>query len=97
MIEFLAGKKASMSEVTSRILTLLHKDGFVTTGNDGNVFKDLVARPYSPGAARAMGGNNIGMLTDLKLIVADGKGKFVANPDSLLLIKANSMLFPAAA
>lgn len=96
-IEFLAGKKSSISEVTGTILKLLHTDGYITTGNDGNVFKTLVARPYSPGSARAMGGNNVGFMKDLKMIIADGKGKFVANPDSLLLMKANSMLFAPAA
>lgn len=96
-IEYLAGKKSAMSEPTARILSVLKRDGFLTTGNDGNVFKDLVSKPYSAGAARAMGGNNIGMLRDLKVIVQDAKGKYVANPDSLLLAKANSMLFAAAA
>ena len=96
-IEFLAGKKSSISEVTGTILKLLHTDGHITTGNDGNVFKTLVARPYSPGSARAMGGNNVGFMKDLKMVIADGKGKFVANPDSLLLMKANSMLFAPAA
>lgn len=96
-IEYLAGKKSSISEVTGRILRVLERDGCITTGNEGNVFKDLVARPYSPGAARAMGGNNIGMLRDLKLIVLDSKGKYVGNPDSLLLAKAKSMLFAAPA
>lgn len=95
-IEYLAGKKSSISEVTGTILKLLHEDGQITTGNEGNVFKKLVARPYSPGAARAMGGNNVGMLKDLKLILEDGKGKYIANPDSLLLMKANSMLFAPA-
>lgn len=97
MIEFLAGKKSSISEVTGTILKLLHTDGYISTGNDGNVFKTLVARPYSPGSARAMGGNNVGFMKDLKMIIADGKGKFIANPDSLLLMKANSMLFAPAA
>lgn len=97
LIEFLAGKKSSISEVTGTILKLLHTDGHITTGNDGNVFKTLVARPYSPGSARAMGGNNVGFMKDLKMIIADGKGKFIANPDSLLLMKANSMLFAPTA
>lgn len=90
-IEYMAGKKGTISEVTGRILKVLDRDGFISTGNDGNVFKDLVARPYSPGSARAMGGNNIGMLTDLKLIMADGKGRYIANPDSVLLMKVKSM------
>jgi hypothetical protein len=92
-IEYLAGKKASISEVTGRVLKLLNKDGFIQTGATGNLYLDLIAKPYSPGAARAMGGNNLAMLSFLKLIQADGKGRFVANPDSLLLMKANGMLF----
>ena len=92
-IEYMAGKKASMSEVTRKVFEVLEKDGFITTGNEGNVFKTLLAKPYSAGAARAMGGNNIGMLRDLKVITQDGKGKYVANPESLLLMKARSMLF----
>lgn len=96
-IEFLAGKKAKLNNVLERVLKVLERDGFVTTGNKGNVIKDLVARPYSIASARAMGGNTIGMFTDLKVIVADGKGKFIANPDSLLLAKAKSLLSAAAA
>ena len=92
-IEYMAGKKATMSEVTRKVFEVLEKDGFITTGNEGNVFKTLLAKPYSAGAARAMGGNNIGMLRDLKVITQDGKGKYVANPESLLLMKARSMLF----
>lgn len=100
LIEFLAGKKAKLNEVLARVARLIERDGFVTTGNDGNVFKDLVARPYSPGAARAMGGNTVSMMADLKLITLDTKGRYVANKDSLLLMKLQSMMTgatPAAA
>lgn len=96
-IEFLSGKKARLNEVLERVLKVLDRDGFITTGNEGNVFKDLIARPYSPASARAMGGNTIGMYADLKVIVPDGKGKFVANPHSLLLIKARALLAAAPA
>jgi hypothetical protein len=43
-----------------------------------------------------MGGNTISMFADLKVILAEGKGRFVANPDSLLLAKVKSMLTAAA-
>lgn len=92
LIEFLSGKRARLNNVLERVLRVLDRDGVIQTGNEGNVMKDLLARPYSPASARAMGGNTIGMYADLKLIVPDGKGKFVANPDSLLLAKARSML-----
>lgn len=91
-IEFLSGKKAKLNEVLERVLRVLDRDGFLTTGNEGNVMKDLIARPYSPASARAMGGNTIGMYADLKVIIPDGKGRFVANPDSLLLAKARALL-----
>ena len=91
-IEFLSGKKAKLNNVLERVLRVLDRDGFIQTGAEGNVIKDLIARPYSIASARAMGGNTIGMYADLKVILADGKGRFVANPDSLLLAKARSLL-----
>jgi hypothetical protein len=97
LVEYLAGKKSSMSEVTLRIFKLLEKDGFVATGATGNLYLDLISKPYSPGAARAMGGNNLAALSGLKIITSVGKGRFVLNPDSLLAMKANSMLFAAPA
>lgn len=96
-IEFLSGKRAKLNNVLERVLGVLERDGFLTTGNEGNVMKDLLAKPYSAAAARAMGGNTIGMFADLKVILADGKGRYVANPDSLLLMKAQAMLGAAAA
>lgn len=91
-IEFVAGKKAQMNNVLKRVLTVLSTDGYLATGMQGNVMQDLLSVPYSPGAARAMGGNTIGMYADLAVLKADGKGRFVANPDSLLLMKANQLL-----
>lgn len=96
-IEFIAGKKAKPNEVLDRTLKVLARDGFISTGKEGNVYLDLLKKPYSEGAARAMGGNTISMLADLKVLNADGKQKFVANPESLLLMKANTLLFGDAA
>lgn len=98
-IEFLSGKKSKLNNVLERVLGVLEKDGFIQTGNEGNVFLNLIARPYSPASARAMGGNTIGVFADLKVILPlEGhKGRFVANPDSLLLAKARSLLAAAPA
>lgn len=97
-IEFLSGKKAKLNNVLERVLSVLEHDGYVQTGNEGNVFKDLLSRPYSPASARAMGGNTIGVFRELKVIIPDEgvKGRYIANPDSLLLAKAKSMLTAAA-
>lgn len=97
LIEFLSGKRAKLNNVLERVLKVLDSDGFLQTGNDGNVMKNLLARPYSPASARAMGGNTVSMYADLKLIVPEGKGRFIANPDSLLLAKARSLLAGAPA
>jgi hypothetical protein len=98
-IEFLAGKKAKLNEVLERCLKVLERDGYVSMGKDGNLLKDLIARPYSPAAARAMGGNTVGMFEDLKVIQKDAanKGRFVANPESMLLATVMQKLQAAAA
>lgn len=91
-IEFVAGKKASLNEVIKRALTILAAEGKITTGKEGNLLANLLARPYSEAAARAMGGNTISMLEDLRVLTKDSKGTYLANPDSLLLAKANALL-----
>jgi hypothetical protein len=98
-IEWLSGKKTSLNNVIDRLLRLLDTDGHLQTGDEGNVMKNLLARPYSAASARAMGGNTVVMLKELKVILPlEGhKGRFVANPDSLLLLKARSMLAAAPA
>lgn len=98
LIEYLAGKSVRLNEVIRRTVNLVNKDGYITMGNDGNLFKDLTARPYSPAAARAMGGNTVSMMADLKLLTLEGKGRYVANPESTLLLKLQSMMpSPSAA
>lgn len=92
LLEFVSGKKATLNNVMAIALKKLSEDGALTTGKEGNYLTALLAVPYSPAAARAMGGNTVAVLEDLKLIVPDGKGKYVANPESLLLAKVNEML-----
>lgn len=98
-IEWLSGKKTSLNNVLERTLRLLKDDGYLQTGDEGNLMKNLLARPYSQASARAMGGNTVVMFKELKVIlpVEGNKGRFVANPDSLLLAKAMSMLAGAPA
>lgn len=93
-IEWLAGKKTSLNNVIERALKLLGEDGYLQTGEEGNLMKNLLARPYSLASARAMGGNTVVMLVQLKVILPlEGhKGRFVANDDSLLLMKARSLM-----
>lgn len=92
LIEFVAGKSSKLNEVITRALTLLKNDGHIKTGDKGNLHANLIAKPYSPAAARAMGNNTVAALRDLKLIAKGADGSYVANPESLMLIKVNGML-----
>lgn len=91
LMEFVSGKKATLNAVMERAVRLLAKDGFLTTGKDGNYLTDLLTT-YTPAAARAMGSNTVAVLHDLKLISEDGKGRYLANDESLLLAKVNELL-----
>lgn len=92
LLEYVAGKSSKLNEVISRAFALLKKDGFIKTGDKGNFHIDLLAKPYSPAAARAMGNNTVAALRDFKVIQKNEEGVYVANPDSLILMKVNGML-----
>lgn len=92
LVEFITGKRASLNTVLDRLLKLLHKDGFLTTGDKGNVMENLLAKPYAPNSARAMGANTVAVFADLMLIKADGRGRYVPNPESVLLALCNQKL-----
>lgn len=85
LIEFAAGRTARLNNVIATALRILAKDGQITAGDQGNLFKTLLAKPYTPAAARAMGNNTVNMLRQLKLINEESKQTFVPNPQSLLL------------
>lgn len=85
LVEFVTGKRDKPNTVIERLLRLLHADGQLSTGDKGNVMANLLAKPYSPTSARAMGANTVAVFADLLLVKSDGKGKFVSNPESVLL------------
>lgn len=92
LIEFVAEKSSKLNEVISRALTLLFKDGKIKTGDKGNLHLNLLSKPYSPAAARAMGNNTVAALKLFKMIQKNEAGEYVANPESLMLMKANGLL-----
>lgn len=92
LIEFIAGRRSSCNEIMLRALTILKKDGVLTRGAEGNLHKDLLARPYAENSARSMGDNTLRVLVGLKMVVPGEKNSLIANPESLLLMKANSLL-----
>lgn len=92
LVEFVTGKRSSMNNVLDRVIRLLHKDGAITTGENGTVMADLLAKPYSCNSARAMGANTVAVFADLMIVKADGKGRYVENPESVLLTVVKSKL-----
>lgn len=92
LLEFVAGKSSKLNEVIDRAFKLLKTDGHITVGEKGNFHQNLLAKPYSVAAARAMGNNTLAAMRDFKVIAKDAEGKYVANPESLILMKINGML-----
>lgn len=92
MIEFAAGKTAKLNGVIVTAFKLLASEGKITVGENGNLHKALIKHPYSPTAARAMGGNTLLAMKLLKVVVPGEKGEYLPNPESLYRIKINSML-----
>lgn len=80
-----------LNEVVERAFRVLKTEGNITTGDKGNFHLNLIGRPYSVAAARAMGNNTVAMLKHLKVLVGE-KGTYTPNPDSLILAKVNGQL-----
>lgn len=84
-------KGGTLNEVLRRTITLLHKDGKLTSGDKGNLQLDLLAKPYSIGTARSQANQMFMALPELKLTIKE-KGVMVPNPDSPLLAAAYAQL-----
>jgi hypothetical protein len=85
LLEYAAGKTDRLNNVIATALKVLAEDGKLVSGDKGNLFQTLLAKPYSPSAARAMGNNTLNMMAQLKLVVQSEKQVYVPNPESLLL------------
>lgn len=83
LIEAVAGR-GKLNNISTTALNVLARDGFIQTGDKGNFHAALLAKPYSPAAARAMGNNTVHAFRLLQVVVGE-KGRYVANPDSVYL------------
>ena len=82
----------ALNEVMKRAFTVLVRDGFITSGDKGNLHANLLTKPYSLGTARAQAGQMLCLFPMLKIALKDGRGRLVANPDSLILMKVSAEL-----
>lgn len=94
VLEFISGKTEKLNGVLKTAFELLNKDGKLTVGEKGNLISTLTAEPtnYHPSSAKAMGGNTLLAMKNLKVLIDGEKGELVGNPQSLILIKMNTML-----
>lgn len=79
-----------LNEVMSRAFTVLAKEGELTSGNKGNLQTNLLDK-YSSGTAASQA-NQMFMLFPALAITVKEKGKMIANPNSLILMKMKAEL-----
>lgn len=91
LIEFAGGKAAKLNEIAVAAMKLLKSDGKIVTGEKGNLFAELT-KTHAKSSANAMGGNTIGAMRVLKMVILDGNGDYIPNPQSLYYHKISGML-----
>jgi outer membrane biosynthesis protein TonB len=92
LLDFVAGKTKELNNVMTMALKCLAADGKIVSGDAGNLHQALLKKPYSAGAARAMGRNTINALVAMKVVTKGEKGEFAANPNSMIRAKVNGAL-----
>lgn len=97
ILEFAAGKSKTLNSVIATALSVLARDGFITTGDKGNLMAALDGK-YQLSSARAMANNSLLAMKFLRMVVdGDKKQLLVPNADSLLLPVVQQRLNPAPA
>lgn len=86
--------KKSWNEVMYRTFKTLLTDGYIQSGEKGNLHAELLAKPYSLGTARAQAGQMMQMLPLLKITKEDGKGRLIPNDESTILARLKAEYFP---
>lgn len=85
-------KGGALNEVMRRTFTVLARDGYIVSGDKGNLHAELLAKPYSVGTCRAQAGQMMAMLPMLKIATKGEKGRLDLNPDSLIFAKVKADL-----
>lgn len=81
-----------LNEVMRRTFTVLLTDGFLTTGDKGNLVSNLEKKPYSIGTCRSQATQMFQLFPELGICLAKEGGKLVMNPDSTILAKMKAEL-----
>lgn len=81
-----------LNEVMRRSFVTLAKDGFLTSGDKGNLHCNLLEKPYSVGTARAQSNQIFSLFPILKIVNKTEKGRYELNPESALFALAKQQL-----
>lgn len=81
-----------LNEVMRRSFVTLARDGFLTSGDKGNLHSNLLEKPYSVGTARAQSNQIFSLFPILKIVNKTEKGRYELNPESALFQIAKAQL-----
>ncbi len=73
----------ALNEVLLRTFKVLFEQGELTSGKNGNLQTNLLAKPYSPGTAASQA-NQMFMLMPILGVTMREKGRMVLNPSSII-------------
>ena len=86
-------QKKAWNEVMFRTFKLLLTDGYIQSGDKGNLVQNLLSKPYSQGTARAQAGQMMQLLPLLKIAKEVGKGRLEINEDSTIIARLKAEYF----
>lgn len=81
----------TLNKVLSMSIRLLMTEGYLVFGVNGNLHKYLL-NEYTVDTSGAQANQMSSMLPMLKIVCRDKDGKYLPNPDSLLLMRLNAEL-----
>ena len=91
LIEYAQGRTDKLNNVMQTALDVLKADGKLTSGNEGNLLKALLASGKTERTSKAMAGNTIAAMKLLRMIEGKEPHTFYPNPESALLERLSKM------
>ena len=81
-----------LNEVMRRTFTVLLRDGFLSTGDKGNLITELEKKPYSMGTCRSQATQMFQLFPALSICHEKSGGKLALNTDSTIVRKMKAEL-----
>lgn len=81
-----------LNEVTARTIKVMKRDGQLVGGDEGNLVKELLTKPYSLKTARSQGNQMLQLFTALKIGVRTSRGTLVLNEESIIWERLETLM-----